>query len=90
MMKMKKKTKMGIFKVYYFASGTYSLAFKVYLKYVNCIFSYTLPCFVDFRPISGFCSYTDVWGKRKKPRHPYIGSTVLIHIHIGFFNLQVH
>ena len=43
---MMKKTKMGIFKVYYFASGTYSLAFKVYLKYVNCIFSYTLPCFV--------------------------------------------
>ena len=31
----------GIFKVYYFASGTYSLAFKVYLEYVYCIFSYT-------------------------------------------------
>ena len=36
-----KKTKVGIFKVYYFASGTYSLAFKVYLEYVYCIFSYT-------------------------------------------------
>ena len=36
-----KKTKMRIFKVYYFASGTYSLAFKVYLEYVYCIFSYT-------------------------------------------------
>ena len=36
-----KKAKMGIFKVYYFASGTYSLAFKVYLEYVYCIFSYT-------------------------------------------------
>ena len=35
------KTKMRIFKVYYFASGTYSLAFKVYLEYVYCIFSYT-------------------------------------------------
>ena len=35
-----KKTKMGIFKVYYFASGTYLLAFKVYLEYVYCIFSY--------------------------------------------------
>ena len=36
-----KNTKVGIFKVYYFASGTYSLAFKVYLEYVYCIFSYT-------------------------------------------------
>ena len=36
-----KKTKMGIFKVYYFASGTYSLAFKAYLECVYCIFSYT-------------------------------------------------
>ena len=34
-----KKTKMGIFKVYYFASGTCLLAFKVYLEYVYCIFS---------------------------------------------------
>ena len=41
-MKMKKKkTKIGIFKVNYFASRTYSLAFKVYLKYVYGIFSYT-------------------------------------------------
>ena len=37
----KKKTKIGIFKVYYFVSGTYLLAFKVYLEYAYGIFSYT-------------------------------------------------
>ena len=36
-----KKTKKGIFKVCCFTSGTYSLAFKVYLEYVYYIFSYT-------------------------------------------------
>ena len=40
-MKKMKKTKIGIFKVYYFASGTYSLALKVYLEYVYGIVSYT-------------------------------------------------
>ena len=29
------------FFLFYFASGIYSLAFKVYLEYVYCIFSYT-------------------------------------------------
>ena len=48
-----KKNNMGIFKVYYFASRTYSLAFKVYLEYGYCIFSYAEPCFVDFRLIMG-------------------------------------
>ena len=51
-----KKTKMGIFKVYYFASGTYSPAFKVYLEYLYCIFGYNLilsifGLFRDFAPI---------------------------------------
>ena len=37
-----KKTKKGIFKVYYFASGTYSLAFKVYLEHVKDQLKYTI------------------------------------------------
>ena len=63
-----KKTKKGIFKVYYFASGTYSLAFKVYLglfsMYIEYLAIHSLVLsifglFRDFAPIP-------MYGENKK------------------------
>ena len=82
-----KKTKMEIFKVYYFASGRYSLAFMVYLECLYCIFSYTQPCFVDFWPISGFCSYTNEWGKQKN--HVILTQGVPLYSLISTYNLYI-
>ena len=58
-----KKTKMGIFKVYYFAIGSYSLAIKVYLEYLyfpihNLVLS-IFGLFQDFAPIP-------MYGENKK------------------------
>ena len=72
-----KKTRRGIFKVYYFASGTYSLAFKVYLE---CVYLYLaihslilsiFGLFRDFAPIP-------MYGECEKTCHPYIGSTTVL------------